>query len=378
MRLAEFIPRSMDAILVEWETFATSLLPAARDMSPLALRDHAQQILEAVAADLTTSQTREEQADKSMGRATRLLGAPETAAETHAVLRARSGFDINQLVAEYRALRASVLRLWADACRPGIPHLDDVVRFNEAIDQAVAESVSFFSAQVEQARNLLLGMLGHDMRSPLNTMLTTASYLAALNAGEQVTTAACRLIRSGASMKALLDDLVAFNRSNLGLGISISPADGNLDAVFADEIEQLQCAHPGHRIEFDVAGDTAGRWDGPRLQQLLRNLITNAIKYGSAEAPIRVQVRGGDADVAIEVSNRGPSIESTALGSIFDPLTRGPVQGDAGMAEHGFGLGLYIVRELTRAHGGEVAARCEEGLTVFAVRLPRLPASEPA
>jgi hypothetical protein len=102
----------------------------------------------------------------------------------HAVLRARGGFDINQLAAEYRALRASVLRLWIDAGQPA-PHADDVIRFNEAIDQALAESISFFSVQVDRARNLLLGMLGHDMRSPLQTIQMTAVYLANLNAGEK-------------------------------------------------------------------------------------------------------------------------------------------------------------------------------------------------
>ena len=127
------------------------------------------------------------------------MEAPETAAQTHAILRARSGFDINQLASEYRALRASVLRLWTEACQPDDINLEDVIRFNEAIDQALAESIEFFSEQVERARNLLLGMLGHDMRNPLNTIQMTASYLAALNAGAEVSEAAFRLIRSGAS-----------------------------------------------------------------------------------------------------------------------------------------------------------------------------------
>src|SRR5690349_1914823 len=109
MRLAEFIRHNIEAILAEWEAFASSLLPAASALTSLALRDHAPQILEAVAKDLTSSQTRAEQSEKSKGRAPKVFGASETAAQTHAVLRARGGFDINQLVAEYRALRASVL-----------------------------------------------------------------------------------------------------------------------------------------------------------------------------------------------------------------------------------------------------------------------------
>jgi signal transduction histidine kinase len=156
--------------------------------------------LEAIAKDISTPQTREAQSEKSMGRAAPPLDASETAAQTHALLRARSGFEIKQLAAEYRALRASVLRLWMDECGSEELHLDDTIRFNEAIDQALAESIGFFSAQVEQARNLFLGVLGHDLRSPLQTIEMTATYLAELHAGEKVSEAASRLIRSGAHM----------------------------------------------------------------------------------------------------------------------------------------------------------------------------------
>ena len=371
MRLADFIVRNNEAILAEWETFAATLLPAASGMTSLALRDHAIQILEAVAKDLSTLQTKEAQSEKSKGNAPKLMGAPETAAQTHAVLRARSGFDINQLAAEYRALRASVLRLWMDACEPNEINLYDVVRFNEAIDQAIAESIHFFSTQVDQARNLLLGMLGHDMRSPLNTILMTAKYLAALNAGDSVSDAASRLIRSGASMKALLDDLVDFNRTKLGLGINVDRVDLNLAALFAEELEQLRGAHPSREIKKEVVGDTRGFWDGLRLQQLLRNLVVNAIKYGAPEAPIHVVLTGGEADVTIEVRNSGPTIETEILDQIFDPLQRGLRQVNGVDSEPGLGLGLYIVREIAHAHGGDVNVQSDNSETVFAVRLPR-------
>jgi signal transduction histidine kinase len=371
MRLADFILRDTEAILAEWETFAATLLPAASGMTSLALRDHAKQILEAVAKDLSTAQTKEAQSEKSKGNAPKLLGAPETAAETHAVLRARSGFDINQLAAEYRALRASVLRLWMDACELHETNLDDVVRFNEAIDQAIAESVSFFSTQVDQSRNLLLGMLGHDMRSPLNTILMTAQYLAALNAGASISDAASRLIRSGASMKALLDDLIDFNRTKLGLSISVTRADLDLATLFADELEQLRGAHPSREIELEIVGDTRGLWDGLRLQQLLRNLVVNATIHGAEDAPIHVVLIGDEADVTIEVKNSGPTIEKEMLDQIFDPLQRGLGQGNSDDSRTGLGLGLYIVREIAQAHAGSVTVRSDQGETMFAVRLPR-------
>jgi signal transduction histidine kinase len=371
MRLAEFILRDMEAILEEWEVFAATQLPAAATMTSLALRDHAQQILLAIAKDLSTPQTKQAQAEKSKGKAPKLIWAPETAAETHAILRAQSGFDINQLAAEYRALRASVLRLWIDACRPHDPNVVDVVRFNEGIDQAIAESINFFSAQVDQARNLLLGMLGHDMRSPLNTILTTASYLAALNAGGNVAEAASRLIRGGNALKSLLDDLVDFNRTMFGLGINLALADIDLAAVFADELEQLRGVPPGRRLELEVIGDVRGHWDGPRLQQLLRNLVSNAIKYGTPDTPVRVVIVGTAAEVRFEVANSGPAIEPSALEQIFEPLKRGAAAGQGDHTDGNVGLGLYIVREIARAHGGEVDARSSAGETVFTVRLPR-------
>jgi hypothetical protein len=371
MRLASFILRDMETILGQWEAFALTLLPAAANMKSLALRDHAQQILEAVAKDLSTSQTEEAQREKSMGRAPQVIGAPETAAQTHAVLRARSGFEINQLAAEYRALRASVLRLWMDACQPEAPHPDDIIRFNEAIDQALAESVSFFSAQVDQARNLLLGMLGHDMRSPLQTIQMTAVYLAALNAGDKVSGAASRLIHSGARMQALLDDLLDFNRTKLGLGINISPTNVDLANLFADELNLLQAAHPDRQVDLEVVGDSQGVWDGRRLQQLLGNLVLNAIKYGAPNVPVRVIVTGEEKEVRFEVRNSGAVIEQLTLDRIFDPLRRGPDHENKYDADVNLGLGLYIAREVAKAHGGGIEARSDDAETVFAVRLPR-------
>lgn len=370
MRLAEFIRHDMDAILAQWEEFAATLLPAAASLSSLALRDHAQQILEAVAKDLSSPQTREAQSEKSKGRAPGVEGAPETAAQTHAVLRARSGFDINQLVAEYRALRASVLRLWTDFSPLDRTALEDMIRFNEAIDQAVAESVGHFHRTVEGYRNLLLGMLGHDMRTPLNAVVMTASYLSALNAGEDVSEAAARLIRSGASMQALLDDLTDFNRTNLGLGLKVEPSETDLAKAAGDELELLRAAYPDRQIEFAASGDTRGRWDAARVQQILRNLVSNAVRYGSPDMPVRVTLRGEPSGALLEVSNSG-HIDPSEVSQIFDPLRRGAAERASHGAREGLGLGLFIVREIANAHGGEVHARSEGEQTTFAVSLPR-------
>lgn len=371
MRLADFILRELERIISEWEAFAATRLPAAQRMTPLALRNHAEYVLRAIAKDIATPQTPAAQAAKSRGEAAQLAEAPETAAQTHGLLRAKSGFDINQIASEYRALRASVLRLWMDACAPQPPNMDDIIRFNEAIDQALTESVSFYSERVEQARDLFFGTLGHDMRTPLQAIHMTATYLGQLNAGEQVSEAATRLIRSGTRMQSLLDDLVEFNRINLGLGIPVDRQPCDLGKLFADEVAELQAAHPDRRIELAVHGPVAGSWDGVCLQRLLGNLVVNAIKYGSQGTPVRVIVTGQDQEVVVEVHNEGVPIEPAMMESLFDPLRRGLHHDDPDRRDGSLGLGLYIAREIAKAHGGEIEARSDQDETVFVARLPR-------
>lgn len=371
MRLADFILSDMEHIVAEWEAFAATRLPAARRMSALALRDHAEPILRAVAADLRTPQTAAEQIGKSRGEAPVIEGAPATAAQTHGLLRAQSGFDINQMASEYRALRASVLRLWLDACAPEPPHTEDIIRFNEAVDQALAESVAFYSERVDRARNLFIGMLGHDMRTPLQSILITATRLGQMNMDEKVSDAAGRLIRSGERMQHLLDDLVEFNRSNLGLGIPVDRKAADMRDLLEEELAQIQVAHPGQRLELVVHGPTDGVWDGTCVQRLVGNLVVNAIKYGSPDTPVRIVVTGSKDDVNIEVRNHGVPLDADALRDMFEPLRRGLHATDPNDWDGSLGLGLYIAREIAKAHGGDIDARSEQGETVFSVRLPR-------
>jgi signal transduction histidine kinase len=371
MRLADFIFLRMDVILRQWDSFARTRLPAATAMSELALRDHAREMLEAIARDLGTPQTSEEQERKSQGLAPVLMDARETAAQTYAILRARSGFDINQLASEYRALRASVLQLWIDDCLPDVPHMQDMIRFNEAIDQALAESISFFHTQVEHSRDLFLGVLGHDMRNPLQAIQVTAAYLAALHAGEKISEAASRLMHSGQRLKTLLDDLVDFNRTNLGLGIRINRVPADLKNAFSEEIDLLRVANGDRTVELEVQGDCQGSWDVSRLRQMLGNIVQNAVQYGAAGEPVVVRVTEEPTHVRIEVTNKGPAIDADELLQLFTPLRRGR-NGDANAPANGsMGLGLFIVREIARAHGGDATVASENNETVVTVTLSR-------
>ena len=366
MRLADFILQHMEEILVRWEEFARGL-PNARLMSLAELRDHAEQILRAVCKDLALPQTTEARDLKGKGRAPP-IDVSETAAQTHALLRARAGFDINEMAAEYRALRASVLGSWVDAGDLQTTDLADMLRFNEAIDQAICESVLFFSSEQERARNLLLGILGHDMRSPLNAIQLTAHHLKNLNAGEAVSSAAGMLIRSGTRMKVLLDDLTDFNRQRLGIGLHIVPSEGDLRAILDDELQELRSAHPGRDIDLAATGDLRGNWDHGRLQQVISNLVVNALKYGTPGSKVRVTASGLDDEVVFAVENQGEPITASELERLFDPLRRGAARP---AEDGGLGLGLFICAEVAKAHGGKIGATSANGTTAFTVRLPR-------
>lgn len=370
MRLASFIDANMEAILTEWEAFAMTLLPAASGMNVAALRDHAEQILRAATLDLRTAQSSSEQSAKSRGEAPRSEHSPDTAAETHAVLRATDGFTMQQMVAEYRALRATVIRLWSHDHHPGPNTLTDITRFNEAIDQAVAESVDSFTRESERWRNVFLGVLGHDLRGPLNAILLTSQLLSQLTDGTPARDVTMRLTRGGERMKQLLDDLLDYSRSSLNLGIPIVQAKMDLAVTCREEVDLQRVAWPGRSIELVSEGPMEGLWDASRLRQLLGNLITNAAKYGTPETPVIIRLVGKDQSVTIAVENAGPTIAADVLPMLFEPLQRG-AHADAEHERTSLGLGLFIVRQIASAHGGAVALSSAEGKTVFQVTLPR-------
>ena len=190
--------------------------------------------------------------------------------------------------------------------------------------------------------------------------------------GEPISEAVRRITHGGTRMKALLDDLVDFNRSKLGLGINLTPTELDLRALFESALEQLRAANPKREIQFVVDGNVQGRWDGNRLQQLLDNLVINALKYGIPNAPVCVALSGTTDDIVLKVSNCGPVIEDGLRSQIFDPLMRGPPPTDPTQhSDASLGLGLFISREIASAHGGSIEVDSDTTETVFRVRLPR-------
>jgi signal transduction histidine kinase len=371
MRLADFMEAESEAILREWEPFAATLLPAARHLDSAGLRDHAEEILKAIVADLRTSQTAEQRDLKARGLTGGDVYAAHTAAQTHATLRAACGFTAQQLVSEYRALRASILRLWLS----GISTYDgqvfeDMCRLNEAVDQAVAESVDYFTGEQERWRNIFLGVLGHELRGPLDAIMLTARLLERMPDGSPTSAHVARMTRSGQRMKSLLDDLLDFNRGALGLGISVSKEPIDMVDPCLQEIEQQRALAAGQTIELQTSGDTKGRWDADRVRQLLGNLLSNALKYGDGATPVLVRLEGRANEVAMSVSNSGPSVPADRLETLFEPLRRVP-SANAQAERTSLGLGLYIVKAIARAHGAATAVESSGHRTVFTVTWPK-------
>ena len=363
-----------ELILSKWVTFARSSLVAPGKMALDELRDHASEMLDIMAADLDTPQTRLEQADKSEGKsdADPAPGGPETPAQSHGAARAVSGFSMEQMVSEYRALRASVIRLWIDASGELTrKDLDDLIRFNEAIDQALAESTSRFTLDLEHSKEMFLAMLGHDLRTPLGAIIGSAHIIVnSKDVPELALKRAFLILNSGQRMNGLVGDLLDFTRSRLGPGIPIVLADTDMAKICRQAVEEIAALYPQRVVNFDATGEVLGQWDRARISQAFSNVISNAVHHGSDRTPISVMVREIADDVEVTVHNRGPVIPANQLNQIFNPLHR--IEGDKPVApRENLGLGLYITERIVAAHGGtiRVESSVDKG-TTFTIRLP--------
>lgn len=375
MKLSEFLIAHAEEILQEWDAFAASVPHEGKPLSQKALRDHAGEILRVIALDLQRPQDAAQQEAKSKGEGEHTPA--KSPAETHADFRMLSGFDIESMITEYRALRASVLKLWGRQGAAGPDQVEEMTRFNEAIDQAIAESVSRYTRQTKKSTDLFIGILGHDIRNPLGTIVTSAEILARSPQTPQkvVTT----IINSAVRINGLIEQVVDFTRAQANGAMSIDRVPGDLHDHLLKIIHETQARNPAQVIEVRKRGDFLGSWDESRMGQLLSNLLGNATRYGDPARAVTVEMWSEAAEVSLSVHNFGPAIREEDFSRIFEPLARGTGMENAGARREpaGLGLGLYICREIVRAHGGTLTVKSTEELgTTFTVRLPRFAAGE--
>lgn len=370
MRLHQFILANMERILAEWVSFARSIQPTK--MTNEELRDHAKEMLTTIAKDLATAQSEFERSEKSKGRQPSTEG--ETPAETHADCRLRSGFTIDLLASEYRALRASVLKLWLTENRcESEQDTDDLIRFNEGIDQALAESIVRYTENILLSQDIFLGVLGHDLRDPLNSIGIGAQLLA--QAGDQDSRSAklgTQMHTTVLRMNKMLDNLLNFTQCRIGGGLQIAASNADLAKISGDVVAEFLLSNPNRIIHNHADENCIGNWDAGRVSQAYQNLISNALQYGHTDSAVTVETKDHGDYIVFTVQNDGAPIPEQNQNQIFDLMHRIPSADAERNLKKNLGLGLYIVREIITAHHGSisVSSTAENG-TIFRVQLPK-------
>ncbi|HEX4684146.1 MAG TPA: HAMP domain-containing sensor histidine kinase [Gemmatimonadaceae bacterium] len=372
-RLPAFIREHSEQILAEWDTFARTL-ETVTPMDTTALRDHAREMLGAVADDLDVPETVQDQGDDVPGMRDARSEGPPTAAQQHGAGRASNGFTVEQMVSEFRALRASVLHLWKrELGEANAEDLEGLTRFNESLDQAITESITTYARGVRQSRDRFLAVLGHDLRTPIGAIMTSTQFL--LDLGDlhdphlglvgQMHTSARRMNR-------LVGDLLELTRTRLGDSIPIIRASTDIGRLLEDVAAEMSASYPTYRLEIRTTGDPRGMWDGERLMQALINLVSNAVHHGAADRAITIAAAGDAHEMALSVHNHGVPIEADRINRLFDAMKE--IQPGTRRDRRHLGLGLYIVDKIVAAHEGriEVQSSMADG-TTFTMYLPRAP-----
>ncbi|MEP6592817.1 MAG: sensor histidine kinase, partial [Acidobacteriota bacterium] len=358
-----FIRDHHEEIVSEFAAFAKTLMPPGTNMTEAELRDHSEDILAAAVEDIGIEQTSEEQSFRSQGRGS--VKAMEVSGRLHADHRIEHGFTFRAVLAEFRALRATVLRLYEES---GASDLTDVHRFNEAIDEALTESMNRFAAQMDLFRDQSIGVLSHDLRIPLGAITAGVALLAVLEDNPQRRSqVVTRIMSSAQRMDRMIGDLLDLTRARLGGSIPLDRRRVDLQQVCEEAMIEIRAGQPEAVLQLQASGDLVGEWDGDRLAQVVSNLVGNAIQHGGG-TPVTLTGHEERDLVTLAVHNGGPPIPSDVLPLVFEPLARGHGRG----AGRSIGLGLFIVRAIVSAHGGDiqVSSSAVAG-TTFTVRLPK-------
>lgn len=281
--------------------------------------------------------------------------------------------DLKEKIERCSDARASLVRRWVAAHRtPSIADVNALIALNKAIDHSLMESIARARIQARKRRELFLAMLGHDLRTPLGALVMGSEYLVVRGElTERDLKVATRIRNSGERMTDLVNDLLDFSRCRLGDGIPIVRSHTSLEALGREIVEEVEATHPECELRFETRGELEGEWDAGRLGEAMSNLVENAVHHG-ARAPVTVTLIGEEDEVVASIHNAGSAIPDADRERMFDPFVHCATTEGTRRPGEGLGLGLYIAREIARAHGGsiEVSSSAQSG-TTFDVHLPR-------
>lgn len=200
----------------------------------------------------------------------------------------------------------------------------------------------------------MVAIASHDLKNPLTAIRMATDLLVRGERSARETRLLEHIGTSTDRAQRMIADLLDLARVRAGNGIGITRSPVELHSIVSQSINELQLAFPGATLRHQVAGEGSIELDADRVQQLVGNLVANSVAYGDPRQAITIAstLVGGMATVAVQ--NWGAVIHETAIASLFEPMTR---HSDRRDDVRSVGLGLFIVKEIAKAHGGDVSVR---------------------
>lgn len=367
--LATLVRDRKEELLQRWSrrVRADPSVPEANQLTELELRNDIPSLIDSIVSCLGANEGAQASGQAIAGRAPLL---------DHAHQRISKEYRLSAFLSELLQFRAAVL----DLCATEGKALD--VEAERCLHAAVDQCMIGGSQELEEAlfrkfreqaafRERFIGILGHDLRGPLQSINLIVSLLERDLTTEPQIRLISRLVASSDRMRRMIADLLDVTRARHSGGIPMTPREADLRVVARQMIDEMAraCAH--RSIVLEAHGDLRGVWDPDRMAQVISNLVSNALDYSLPDTPVRVVLRGEPAQVLVSVNNQGPTIAPEAMAHVFEPFAQGSQDGRVAQGQ-GLGLGLFIAQQIVVAHQGTItiASTPDEG-TTFSVRLPR-------
>lgn len=361
MALAEVMKDGLEDLLSDWqERLATKGSAPPERRIPLAA-----EIVRSTIASVEAGRADQAAAVRSI----------KPAAQAYAAACLAEGTPLDDVFEEYLQLKAAMESVWraSGSILAARSMAEDLIELQRALDASLQEACRYYIQRIEDARELLNGILAHDLRTPLSSIMACAEVLVRdpdLNEPQAAT--AARIHASGGRIQGMVEDVLDFTRTRLKPSLPIVLSWTDVGELARDSRDELTAFNPTVSIRCQTAGDLMLRCDPARVQQLICNLLSNAVQHGARGTTVTLVVQGGPSTVSIRVHNLGPPIPVDKQNVIFYPLFRATLDNPRSIQSRGLGLGLYISREIAEAHQGriECTSTAEEG-TTFGVTLPR-------